>query len=58
MYIHRLEIDHVHGPRLADCRQALRYNEDGSIVFISSSLAVIYDRTTQQQCVYSGMFLN
>lgn len=50
----QMEIDHVHGPRLADCRQALRYNEDGSIIFISSSLAVIYDRATQQQRIYSG----
>lgn len=39
---------------MADSRQMVRYNQDGCLVFPSSSLGVIYARETQTQIHYPG----
>jgi WD40 repeat protein len=44
----------VHGIRIGDCRQTLRYNEDGNIVFIASSLGIVFDREEQKERIYTG----
>ena len=49
-----MEADHVHGIRSGDCRQVLKYNSDGNVVFFSSSLGIIYDRRCHTQHIYQG----
>jgi WD40 repeat protein len=46
-------IKHVHGARIFDSRQALRYNDNGDLVFISATFGVIYNRHTQSQLLYA-----
>jgi len=50
----QLELDYVHGVRVEDTRQTLRYNEDGNTVHVTAAVAVVYDRSTLQQRVYGG----
>lgn len=47
-----IEPEHVHGIRSGDCRQSLKYNSDGNVVFFSSSLGVVYDRRDHLQHIY------
>jgi WD40 repeat protein len=49
-----IEIDHVHGIRTGDCRNGIKYNDDGNIVFFASRLGVIYDRKAHRQLAYDG----
>ncbi len=44
----------VHGARLSDSRQTLRYNADGATVFVSASLGVVFDRASLTQSFYRG----
>ena len=48
-----IDFDYIQGIRIADTRQALRYNEDGNIVFISTTFGVVFERDGQQQQIYS-----
>lgn len=48
------EIDHVHGIRGGDCRNGIKYNDDGNIVFFASRLGIIYDRKSHRQRAYDG----
>jgi WD40 repeat protein len=50
----KLEIDHVHGIRSGDCRNGLKYNDDGNLIFFASRVGVIYDRKSHQQRVYDA----
>jgi microtubule-associated protein-like 6 len=50
----RMDLDFVHGIRIGDCRQVVRYNEDGNLVYIVVSMGVIYARDEQKQTVYMG----
>jgi microtubule-associated protein-like 6 len=47
-----IQPEFIHGIRSGDCRQGIRYNTDGSLVFFSSRLGVIYDRSEHKQRIY------
>jgi len=49
-----VELNFVHGIRIGDCRQTLRYNEDGNVLYIVSTLGVIYLRSEVTQLYYRG----
>lgn len=43
----------VHGIHISDCRQSLRYNQDGNLVMIATSFGIVYDRRRHSQMFYS-----
>jgi WD40 repeat protein len=47
-------LEYVHGIRISDCRQNIRYNSDGSLVFISVTVGIVFSRVEQTQLVYRG----
>ena len=49
-----VEPDHIHGVRSGDSRQALRYNDDGNLVFFSAQFGIIYNRKEHVQHIYEG----
>lgn len=53
-FIPRSYFQFAQGPRLGDCRRLLRYNEDGSAIYVVSTVAVVYDRNTNTQLYYTG----
>ena len=44
----------MHGIRIRDSRQMIRYNQDGNLVFVASTFGVIYSREHQTQLFYRG----
>ena len=49
-----VDIEFAHGIRVADCRQNLKYNENGYAVYIVTTLGVIYNRNDNTQKTYKG----
>eukprot|EP00601_Ochromonadales_sp_CCMP2298_P029989 CAMPEP_0173325618 /NCGR_PEP_ID=MMETSP1144-20121109/612_1 /TAXON_ID=483371 /ORGANISM="non described non described, Strain CCMP2298" /LENGTH=742 /DNA_ID=CAMNT_0014269841 /DNA_START=162 /DNA_END=2391 /DNA_ORIENTATION=- len=49
-----LELDYAHGARLGDCRSLLRYNEDGSALYVVASVGVIFEQMQGRQRYYQG----
>lgn len=49
-----MDLDFAHGLRIGDCRQNIRYNDDGNLVYINVSLGIVYSRDDQKQRVYMG----
>jgi WD40 repeat protein len=47
-------LEYVHGVRISDCRQNIRYNNDGNLVFISVTVGIVFSRAEQSQLVYTG----
>lgn len=43
----------IHGIHLSDCRQSLRYNQDGNLVMFATSFGIVYDRRSHSQMFYS-----
>lgn len=48
----QVDPDFIHGIRSGDCRQSLRYNCDGNIVFFACRMGIIYDRAQHVQRIY------
>lgn len=51
---HHIDFDYIQGIRIADSRHSLRYNEDGNIVFISTTFGIVFERDGQLQQIYSN----
>jgi WD40 repeat protein len=48
------DLEYTQGVRLGDSRQTLKYNENGEIVYIVSTIGVIFDRNDVRQRFYLG----
>lgn len=48
------DLEFVHGIRSGDCRNTVKYNEDGNVVYFSSTIGIIYDRKHHSQLFYQG----
>ena len=49
-----VEFNYMSGVRLSDCRQCLKYNSFGSIVYFASNVGIVYTRDSADQVLYSG----
>merc|ERR1711988_1324273 len=49
-----LTLEHVHGFRGHDTRQALFYNSAGKVVWFTAAVGIVYDKETNQQRFFMG----
>ena len=48
-------LNHVHGIKIADCRNTIRYNEQGHLVYMAGTYGIICDRNDEcKQKIYQG----